>query len=173
MANTAPRPCLFTHSHSHTHIHSLSLVHVIMMNSKELKTKIYSHAHSPILSLSAVSLVKDVALYLSSVLITSSGALPQDISLPYGKQAVRLEGFAYSGAGRVVERVEVSLDEGSTLTLCHSHCASHTVPLSHCASLTLCHSHTVPLSHCASLTVPLSLCLLCLAYCASHCGRRC
>ena len=50
MANTAPRPCLFTHSQSHTHIHSLSLVLVAMMKSKELKTKIYSHAHSLILS---------------------------------------------------------------------------------------------------------------------------
>ena len=45
MANTAPRPCLFTHSQSHTHIHSLSLVRVAMMRSKELKTKT-SHAHS-------------------------------------------------------------------------------------------------------------------------------
>ena len=49
MANTAPRPCLFTHSQPHTHIHSLSLVLVAMMKSKEFKTKI-SHAHSLILS---------------------------------------------------------------------------------------------------------------------------
>ena len=34
-----------------THIHSLSPVLVVMMKSKELKTKIYSHAHSLILSL--------------------------------------------------------------------------------------------------------------------------
>ena len=34
----------------HTHIHSLSRVLVVMMKSKELKTKIYSHAHSLILS---------------------------------------------------------------------------------------------------------------------------
>ena len=40
MANTAPRPCLFTHSQSHSHIHSLSpvLVLVVVMGSMELKT---------------------------------------------------------------------------------------------------------------------------------------
>ena len=36
---------------SHTHIHSLPLELAVMMKSKELKTKIYSHAHSLILSL--------------------------------------------------------------------------------------------------------------------------
>ena len=40
-----------TLTHSHTHTHSLSLVLVVMMKSKELKTKIYSHADSLILSL--------------------------------------------------------------------------------------------------------------------------
>ena len=52
MANTAPRPCLFTLTQSHTHTltHSLSLVLVFMIKSKELKTKIY-HTHSLILSL--------------------------------------------------------------------------------------------------------------------------
>ena len=37
-------------SQSHTHIHSLSFVLVAVMKSKELKTKIYPHAHSLILS---------------------------------------------------------------------------------------------------------------------------
>ena len=36
----------------HAHIHSLSLVLVFMMKAKEFKTKIYSRAHSLILSLS-------------------------------------------------------------------------------------------------------------------------
>ena len=45
MANTAPRPCLFTLTQSHTHTHSLSLVLVVMIKSKELKTKI-SLTHS-------------------------------------------------------------------------------------------------------------------------------
>ena len=49
MANTAPRPCLFTLTQSHIHTHSLSLVLVVMIKSKELKTKI-SHTHSLILS---------------------------------------------------------------------------------------------------------------------------
>ena len=51
IANIAPRPSLFTHSQSHTHIHSPSRVLVVMMKSKEFKTKIYSHAHSLILHL--------------------------------------------------------------------------------------------------------------------------
>ena len=50
MANTAPRPCLFTLTHSHTHTQCLSLL-LVMIKSKELKTKI-SHTHSLILSLS-------------------------------------------------------------------------------------------------------------------------
>ena len=36
-------------SHAHSLIHSLTLT-VVMMKSKELKTKIYSHADSQILS---------------------------------------------------------------------------------------------------------------------------
>ena len=43
---------LLQFSQSHTGIHSLSLVLVVMMKSKELKTKIYSHADSLIHSTS-------------------------------------------------------------------------------------------------------------------------
>ena len=66
---TAPRPCLFTHSQSHTHIHSLSLVLVVMMEAKEFKTKIYSHAHSLILSQShSLSHTLSHALFVSHTL---------------------------------------------------------------------------------------------------------
>ena len=41
----------FCHTLTHAHIHSLPLVLVVMMESKEIKTKIYSRAHSLIFSL--------------------------------------------------------------------------------------------------------------------------
>ena len=43
--------CIFVHTLTITHyVHSLLLVLVVMTKSKEFKTKIYSHAHSLILS---------------------------------------------------------------------------------------------------------------------------
>ena len=49
MANTAPRPCLFTHSLSHSHIHSLSPV-LILVEIKGTQDHKISHAHSLILT---------------------------------------------------------------------------------------------------------------------------
>ena len=61
-------PFSLTLTFSLTHIHSLSPVLVVMMESKELNTKIYSHAHSLVLSLHTVSVLRTLSFSLTAIL---------------------------------------------------------------------------------------------------------